>query len=71
MNGRAALVGLVFFYGGPCSLTHGFQPRPPTRRIPFEWNGLRSAFFAVAHVLFGKPVSTFPEHALRGPLTIG
>jgi len=33
-------------------------------RIPFDWNGIRSTFFALAHVLIGKPVSTFPGHAL-------
>jgi hypothetical protein len=33
-------------------------------RIPFEKNGLRSTSFAAAHVPFGEPVSTFPEHAL-------
>ena len=32
-------------------------------RIPFDWNGIRSTFFALAHVLIGKPVSTFPGHA--------
>jgi hypothetical protein len=32
-------------------------------RIPFEWSGLRSASFWAAHGLFGKPLSTFPEHA--------
>jgi len=32
-------------------------------RIPIEWIGMRSAYFALAHVLIGKPVSTFPEHA--------
>ena len=25
---------------------------------------MRSSFFRFAHVLFGKPVPTFPEHAL-------
>ena len=31
-------------------------------------NGTCSKFFDFAHVLFGKPVPTFPEHALaRGP----
>jgi hypothetical protein len=41
-----------------------FAPFRGLERIPFEWNGLRSNSFSVAHVLFGKPVSTFPEHAL-------
>jgi hypothetical protein len=27
-------------------------------RIPFEWNGDTLYFFALAHVLVGKPVST-------------
>ena len=27
---------------------------------------MRSKFFDFAHVLFGKPVPTFPEHALGG-----
>jgi hypothetical protein len=39
----------------------------PYERIPFEWNGLRSTSFAVAHVLFGKPLSTFPEQCASTP----
>jgi hypothetical protein len=30
-----------------------------------EWIGICSASLALAHVLIGKPVCTFPEHALR------
>src|ERR1700758_5497595 len=33
-------------------------------RIRVEWNGIRSTSFRVAHVLIGKPASTFPGHAL-------
>src|SRR6516162_1499729 len=33
-------------------------------RIPIERVGIRSASYVLAHVLFGKPVSTFPGHAL-------
>src|SRR6516162_5124226 len=35
----------------------------PPERIPIEWIGIRSTSLASAHVLIGKPVSTFPEHA--------
>ena len=39
-------------------------------RIPFRWNGICSTFFVVTHVLIGKPVSTFPGHALsQGGMT--
>jgi hypothetical protein len=37
--------------------------------IPIEWIGICSASFALAHVLIGKPVSTFPEHALAAETT--
>ena len=37
-------------------------------RVPFGWNGMRSASFAAAHVVIGKPVSTFPGHALAALL---
>jgi hypothetical protein len=37
-------------------------------RIPIEWIGMRSASLAFAHVLFGKPVSIFPGHALVWPV---
>src|SRR6516165_5477964 len=33
-------------------------------RVPSEWAAMRSTFHALAHVHFGKPVSTFPGHAL-------
>ena len=33
-------------------------------RIPVERIGIRSASFALAHVVFGNPVSTLPNHAL-------
>jgi hypothetical protein len=38
--------------------------RPLLEHVPFEWNRMRSTSFSVAHVLFGKPASIFPEHAL-------
>src|SRR5512145_1671616 len=38
--------------------------RPLRKRIPIGSIGMRSRFFDFAHVLVGKPVPTFPGHAL-------
>ena len=53
-----------------CAADHPTR-RGTLERIPFALNGLRSISFAAAHVLFGKPVSTFPEHALAALLGVG
>src|SRR5215472_17850094 len=37
--------------------------RGASERIPIEWIAIRSTSLALAHVLIGKPISTFPEHA--------
>src|SRR6516164_7521784 len=45
----------------------GGQGAPSLEHVPIEWIGICSASFALAHVLIGKPVSTFPKHALALP----
>src|SRR5438477_325282 len=49
---------------GPSTPPRAMGGAGASERIPIGSNRMRSGFSGFAHALIGKPVPTFPEHAL-------